>query len=278
MGIKIKGLQLGYFGLDYDLLVWPNPRETLNKTRREGQRVWYQCPALSYLIEHPDGRLLFETGLSPTFKQEWLADWQQLLDLDAITPEICLENRLKSLGLGPEDFQYVIQGHLHCDHAGGLRLFEKAGAAVVVHEDEWRYAQTIWQAENFFVRADWGFLSKEQPLLMYSDQELLRDVWTLSLPGHTPGTMGLLVRLDHTGWVLLPSDALNTHDTYGPPPLGAPISMIPEKWGASLAKIRRIAEEKDAFLFPGHDETGVKVTQGVPEFKKIQYLPGHTYE
>ena len=278
MGIKLKGLNLGYMGLDYDLLVSPNPQQSLVKARREGRRIWYQCPAISYIIEHPDGLILFETGIATTFQDEWPEAWQDLLDLDAITPEVCLEGGLKSMGLAPEDFNYVIQGHLHCDHAGGLRLFEDAGVDVVVHEDEYKHAVSVWQADNFFVRADWNFLGKQPPTMMYGDQEILKDLWTISLPGHTPGTMGVLLRLDSTGWVLLTTDALYTHDSYGPPAVGSPSNMVPEAWAASMEKIYRIAQEKDAYLFPGHDETGVKVANGKPEFKQIHYLPGQAYE
>ncbi len=278
MGIKLQGVNLGYFGLDYDILVAPNPNNILNKGRQQGPRTWYQCPSISYIIDHPEGKILFETGVSPSFKDEWLQDWQDLIDLDNITPEVCLEGRLKGLGLAPEDFAYVIQGHLHCDHAGGLRLFEDAGVKIVVHEDEYRYAQSVWTAENFFVREDWGFLSRQPPFLMYGDQELLPDLWTLSLPGHTPGTMGILLRLDTTGWVLLTTDALYTHDSYGPPPVGSPITMLHEQWAQSNEKIQRIATEKDAFIFPGHSETGIQFHQGEVQFKPIDFRPGHIYE
>lgn len=279
MGIKLKGLQLGYMGMDYELMVFPHPNHALMAGgRREGQKTWYQCPALSYLIEHPDGLILWETGISTNWKAEWLAGWQYLVDLSNVTPEVCLEARLKSVGLAPEDFTYVIQGHLHTDHAGGLRLFEDAGATIVCHEDEYKYVTQIGVADNFFVRADWDFLGYKRPTTTYGDQQILKDVWLLSLPGHTPGTMGLLTKLDHTGWVLLTSDALYTHDSYGPPAVGTPITWSAEQWARSVEKVRATATDHDAFVFPGHDETGVKQADGAVEFKQIQYLPEHVYE
>ncbi len=278
MGIKLKGLNLGYMGLDYELLVFPHPNYALTTPRQKADKVWYQCPALSYVIEHPDGRILWETGISTAVRQEWLEGWQYLIDVSKITPEVCLEARLKSVGLGPDDFKYVIQGHLHCDHAGGLRLFEDAGATVVCHEDEYKHVMQIDSAENFFVRADWNMLAHKRPTTTYGDQEILKDVWLISLPGHTPGTMGLLVKLHHTGWVLLSSDALYTHDSYGPPAVGSPIVWSPEKWAQSVEKLRKVAAEREAFVFPGHDETGIKHHNGSTEFKKIEFLPSHVYE
>lgn len=286
MGIKLTGVNFGYMGLDMELMVFPHPNYLLTAGRQEAQKVWYQCPTVGYVIDHPDGKVLWNTGLSNNFSQEWLADWQGLIDLSAITPEVQLENRLKSLGLGPEDFKYVVQGHLHCDHAGGLRLFERAGAEAVVHEDEWKHVQQVQTAENFFVRQDWNFLVEKKPTLIYGDQELMKGLHVVSLPGHTPGTIGLLLQLDHTGWVLLTDDAMYTHETYGPPAVGTPITWDLGKWGASIERIRALATERDAFIFPGHDETGVKVhhdenKQVRTEFRKIMFhpfSPGYVYE
>lgn len=278
MGITLKGLNLGYMGLDYEIMVFPHPNHALTAQRKEGAKTWYQCPSLAYIIEHPDGRILWETGLSTKCQEEWLDGWKYLVDLSGITPDTMLEARLKSVGLAPEDFKYVIQGHLHCDHAGGLRLFEDAGATIVCHEDELKHVTQVAEADNFFVRADWDFLGYKKPVTTYSDTQILKNVWLLSLPGHTPGQIGLLTKLDHTGWVLLTSDALYTHDSYGPPATGTPITWNVEKWGQSVEKIRRIASERDAFLFPGHDETGVKQSNGSVEFKEINFSPEYVYE
>ena len=280
MGIKIHGLQLGGFLLPMAALFDPS-------TGRESERFpgdivdgMYQCPALSYVIEHPDaGLMLFETGIAANWREEWLPEWLRMVNLDRVAPEVCLEAVLKQRNLAPEDFTHVIQGHLHADHAGGLRLFEDAGATVVVHEDEWRHVDsTVAEADDFFVRADWNFVSQAPQMLIYGDQEIARDLWCISLPGHTPGTMGLLARLDHTGWVFLTSDAMYFHDTLGPPPAKSAINMDHEAWDDSIAKIAQIAAERDAFLLPGHDTTAAQFVDGVRGAKRIDFTPGAVYE
>ena len=115
-------------------------------------------------------------------------------------------------------------------------------------------------------------------MLMYGDQEIARDLWCISLPGHTPGTMGILARLNQTGWVLLTSDAMFFHDTLGPPPANSPIDMDTEAWNDSINKIATIAADRDAFLFPGHDTTGAQFVDGVREAKQIEFAPGAVYE
>ena len=84
----------------------------------------------------------------------------------------------------------------------------------------------------------------------------------MSLPGHTPGQMGLMVNLDTTGWVMLTSDALYLHESYGPPAVGSPIVWESEKWRTSVDRIRTLAIEHEAFIFPGHDTTGHQAVRG----------------
>src|SRR5947209_953902 len=114
MSIKIRGLNLGYMGVDKEFLLFPHPDYILHTQRQEAPHIWYQCPALSYIIDTPDGRILWETGISSRWEDEWPDAWKYLIDMTGVTPEVCLENRLKEVGLGPDDFKYVVMGHLHC--------------------------------------------------------------------------------------------------------------------------------------------------------------------
>ena len=172
----IRGISLGFMGMDMETMVFPHPKYALSTGRRAGAKVWYRCPALGYIIDTHAGRILWDTGPSPSWPTEWPADMQQMLDLSEVTPEVGLEQRLKELVLGPEDFAFVVQGHLHADHAGGLRLFESAGAQILVHEDEYRHAQQIEETGQAYVRKDWNFLEHRKATLVYGDQDLSKDV------------------------------------------------------------------------------------------------------
>jgi hypothetical protein len=84
---------------------------------------------------------------------------------------------------------------------------------------------------------------------------------------------------------MLTDDAMYVHETFGPPAVGTPITWNVPHWSESIEKIRKIAIEHDAFLFPNHDETGVKVShthdQITTEFRKIEFQPfspGYAYE
>jgi hypothetical protein len=75
VSIKVRSLQLGWLGLDHELVVFPQPDLVLNVDRRSGQKHWLRGPILSYVIEHPDGLLLWDTGISPEWPAEWLEAW-----------------------------------------------------------------------------------------------------------------------------------------------------------------------------------------------------------
>jgi glyoxylase-like metal-dependent hydrolase (beta-lactamase superfamily II) len=87
--------------------------------------------------------------------------------------------------------------------------------------------------------------------------EIAKGVWLISLPGHTWGTMGMAVRLAHTGWVLMPSDALYHHTNYGDPFVSGILNHDQERWAQSALKIRKLAETYDMTILPGHDDTSI---------------------
>jgi Metallo-beta-lactamase superfamily len=145
-----------------------------------GHRLHHRAPRRP----HPVGDGCVDSGV-----QEWLPEWQELVDLSPVPPEVCLENRLKELALGPDDFQWVVLGHLHTDHAGGLRIFQDANVDIVLHENEYNHVQALQSdAENFFAKVDFAFLNDKKPTTVSGDTtELARNVRLVSLPGTPPG-------------------------------------------------------------------------------------------
>lgn len=269
MEITLRGLNLGNFGLDMSaLLLSP-----------EYEGVPYACPALAYIIDHPEGRILFETGLSEHALEEWPEEWQVGVDLAMVPLEHKLEARLKEHGLGPEDFTYVVLGHLHTDHAGGARVFKDAGVEMVVHEAEYRHVKEMpVDAENFFNKVDTEVLEHTSKTLVHEAEfELLPGVKLVHLPGHTPGLLGMVIELEHTGTVMLTTDAMYRHESYGPPVIGSPTVWDTEQWARSLEKIRAIATDREAMIFPGHDNEAIKQFATHTELRQIGFMPGHSY-
>ena len=269
MRISLKGVNLGYTEVEKFLMA----------QTPETKGVQCRCPAMAYIIEHPDGRILWDTGLSARSRDEWPAEWLELVDLDLVQPEVCLEKRLKTLGLGPEDFRYVVMSHLHTDHAGGLRVFDKSDATVVVHEKEFEHVSVIRAtAQDFYAKVDFAALDHMTPVLVSGRTvELTSGIRLLSLPGHTPGTMGLLVNLEHTGWVLLASDALYLRENYCEPEADPVIVWQVEQWRESVRWLRKLALKHRALIFPGHDDAAIKQRATDVHYQSIEFWPGYEY-
>lgn len=86
-------------------------------------------PVSVYLIEHPKGKVLIDTGWDTKYATERP---KQLLGMvDKISAPIIEENegidsKLKTIGLLPSDIDHVFISHMDFDHTSGLRLVKEA--------------------------------------------------------------------------------------------------------------------------------------------------------
>jgi N-acyl homoserine lactone hydrolase len=218
-------------------------------------------PYFLYVIEHPDGRVLFDSGAHPELRTNpearlgsAAADFQVQLE-----PDHDIESRLASIGLTPSDIDIVVQSHLHFDHAGGLAWLTHA--PILVQRDELAFAfdPPVYQ-EAIYVRDDFGMDLKWQEL--EGDHDVFGDgrVRVISTPGHTRGHQSLLVRLDGQTIFLL-ADATyllaKLRSRSLPGVLWSPDAMI-----ASWDRIEEIERSENAHLMPTHEldyETSVRM-------------------
>lgn len=152
-----------------------------------------------YLIRHPKGDLIWDTGLPQ--RAEALPPGEGA----AVTRR--LTDQLKDLGLTPADIEYLSVSHSHFDHIGNAGLF--AGSTWIVDPDEKAYAfstQSRANAQNF---AAYSALETSKTLLIEQPTYDVfgdKSVVIYQAPGHTPGHTVLLVRLKGAGPILLTGD------------------------------------------------------------------------
>lgn len=114
---------------------------------------------------------------------------------------------LKAVGLGPDDIDVVVRSHLHTDHCGCNEFFKKS--TIIVHARELEAAKASDAVNSGYLVADWDH---PIPMKIIDGQvDLFGDgkIVIVPLSGHTPGTVGALVRLDRSGEFLLASDAVS---------------------------------------------------------------------
>lgn len=164
-------------------------------------------PILSWLIEHPDGLALFDTGLHADLQHgsERLGASAKHFAPD-FKPGEELSARLHARGIRPSDITHVIFSHLHFDHAGGTS--EIPDARVVIQKDEWEAGQSqklidrgVYNPSDY----DHGH-DVEQ---VDGAHDVFGDglVTCVPTPGHTPGHQSLRVELD-SGPVVLTADCI----------------------------------------------------------------------
>jgi N-acyl homoserine lactone hydrolase len=162
----------------------------------EGERGKLKVPVPCYLIEHPKGRLLFDSGLHADTQTDFkkrLGEISKYFTVHFSAGEE-IATQLARLDLGPDDIDFVVNSHLHFDHAGGNEQI--ANARVVVQGREWQAAHDAdLIASNGYVPADYDHGHELQ--LVDGEHDLFGDGSVVCVPtyGHTPGHQSLKVRL-----------------------------------------------------------------------------------
>ena len=218
----------------------------------EGEEGEVELPIPSYLIEHPKGSVLFDTGMHPDLQANPEAKLGRLagrFKFDKYRPGDEVSARLKAIGRDPAKIDYVINSHLHFDHAGGNS--QVPNATLVVQQKEWEIGRDAERAAQFgFDPAD---VSQGHPVkAIEGEHDLFGDGRLVCLPtyGHTPGHQSLRVRLD-SGDVVLAGDACYFCRTLKERRLPR---FVHDK-EAMLASLDRLGqlEQSGARIFFGHD-------------------------
>ena len=173
-------------------------------------------PVHAFLVEHPDGLLLFDTGQTARAAGPgYLPRWHPFLRLSRfeLAPEDEVAAQLRRLGIAPSDVRWVVLSHLHTDHVGGLDEFRNG--EVLVSRVEWERGSGLGGRVRGYLPQYWP--PGLEPRLLDLDDggfgpfpgsyDLAGDgsLVVVATPGHTPGHASLLVRRAE-GDVLLAGD------------------------------------------------------------------------
>jgi N-acyl homoserine lactone hydrolase len=223
-------------------------------TRGVDAGVIIQAPILAYLIETRNGRILYDVGCDyqkvddPVLRAKWYENPAFAFGPPEVTSEQRLPIRLARLGLDVRDVDCVVCGHLHFDHAGGLH--EMAHADVHVHQRE--LAAMCEPADEAYFQDD--FQHGVKWCVHCGGYELADGVQTIETPGHTAGHMSMLIELPRGKPIILCGDAAdlseNLDQEIAP---GLCWQDRDELALASIRKLKQIAADTGAELWPNHD-------------------------
>lgn len=153
-------------------------------------------PWFTYVVTHPQGNVLFDTGLNPRMYEDpasMLGEWADMLEM-RLDPDQDMVSQLAAIDLTPADISTVVLSHLHFDHVTSLELFRHA--RIFVQRSEYAFAQNpagyqsiCYLPSCFEGEYDWHLI--DGPLDIFDD----RVIELIPTPGHSPGHQSMLVSL-----------------------------------------------------------------------------------
>ncbi|MBS0367308.1 MAG: N-acyl homoserine lactonase family protein [Proteobacteria bacterium] len=202
-----------------------------------------------FLIRHPKGTLLWDTGLG-----DKLAANPAGLDPEPgvhLSVPVTLVGQLAALGLTPADVTYVAFSHFHFDHTGNANLFGASNWIVNKAELAAALGPNPPSAVDPALISAYKTAKTRQ---IDGDLDVFGDgsVTILKAPGHTPGHQVLELKLAKAGVVVLSGDLYHQRRSRAER-LVPPFNSSRADTLASMDRIERIVKNTHARFVIQHD-------------------------
>lgn len=213
-----------------------------------------RIPIPTYVIEHTRGLVLFDTGMAPEAVEDPAGTYGDLADFLKLefSDELRVDKQLEANGYRPSDVTHVIVSHSHLDHTGGISLFPHAKFFIGAPDLTYPY----WPfpaAAGFYRSLDLDRARAFDWNLVHGDLDLFGDgsLQILSMPGHTPGNIALLVKLPDRN-VILAGDTVHVPEALSDDlPMPSDYSTLDSVH--SIRRLKQIAHAQDARVIIQHE-------------------------
>ncbi len=268
--IKIWGLRTGKLAIKKSAMhsIKPGLISTLFSFIDKEFGDW--LPVWVWVIVHPEGTFLIDTGISSEVHQEGYFKGLDFLSRYYFETQIKfkikneeeLDAMLKKVDIEMNSISKVILTHLHIDHTGGLKHLSKI--PVLVNEKEWKTKDGSFP-KLFPANTNIQTLKLERKYEMFEKCHFLterKDLILIHTPGHTRGHSSIALLGNNNQVYLFGGDVAYTEEKLNKKAFSATIKNQRENQ-KSCDKILELAKTKRIVFLPTHDIDNVQRLQNV---------------
>lgn len=200
--VRVHAIQAGGQQLDGGAMFGVVPKTLWSRRISADERNRIPLGMRCLLIEHEDGLVLLDTGSGNKETDKF----HDIYGIDNAGAEgrTALEDGIRALGHRVEDVRWVINTHLHFDHAGGNTWRSPSGevqptfpnARYVVQRGELAYAEHPNERTTAsYFPPNWAPVAAAGRLdLIEGEREVLPGITLRPTPGHTPHHQSVILR------------------------------------------------------------------------------------
>jgi N-acyl homoserine lactone hydrolase len=190
-----------------------------------------RCVLYGFLIEHPDGAILVDTGLGSgnDFIEEMYAPRRHSLPA-----------AIRARGIGPDEVVAIVNTHMHFDHCGGNS--QLPDREIYVQRNELEAAR-----RPHYSVPEWVDFEGARLCPVDGDTELASGVHLIPTPGHTAGHQSVLVEGDGARALICGQAAYTVAEFSGEPDLEGATEGDVDRYRASFARMHALAADEVYF-------------------------------
>jgi len=199
----------------------------------------HTVPVHSFLIHHPDGLILVDTGIG--FGNQFIDDLYQ-------PTRTALNDALAEHDVALEEVVAVVNSHLHFDHCGqnpalfgGSTTFYAQGVEI----------DTV-TGDEFYTNRRWALCPPSKQRVVRGDEQIADGIAILATPGHTAGHQSVLIQAGEDSVVIGGQLVWNADEIEAEVASTANVDAVAELQRAAVDSIRRINALHPQVIYLSH--------------------------
>jgi glyoxylase-like metal-dependent hydrolase (beta-lactamase superfamily II) len=193
---ELVSLSDGFFRLDGGAMFGVIPKPLWEKRIPADERNRIRLGLRPLLVRTPEGSVLVDTGIGDKYDEK-------AIEIYAIEHPPTLQGSLAAAGVDAAEIRFVVNTHLHFDHAGGNTVAAEGGsvrpafprATYLIQEKEWHAAlfpgersRASYRAENAVPLEEAGIVER-----VAGKTDPLPGITLVPTPGHTGGHQSVVI-------------------------------------------------------------------------------------